>query len=129
MLTSLNVSSGSHELCPPVKNIDDYVPGLNSESEKSRDIWRSALRKVQQWVYSWMKPGYVEDEDELKISKFLLLQFVCSAAFLRAASGQAELVMCTLRFLQCHVFVHAHLYLHYLRRTVRHFEQSHSSLH
>ena len=37
--------------------------------------------------------------------------------------------MCTLRFLQCHVFVHEHLYLHYLRRTVRHFEQSHSSPH
>ena len=74
MLTSLHVSPGSHELCPPVKIIHNYVPGLNSVSEKSRDIWRSALRKVQQWVYSWMKPGYVEDEDELKISKFLLLQ-------------------------------------------------------
>ena len=98
-------------------------------SEKSRDIWRSALRKLLQWVYSWMKPGYVEDEDELKISKFLLLQFVCSAAFLRAASGQAELVMRTLRFLQCHVFVHEHLDLHYLRCTVRHFDQSHSSPH
>ena len=76
-----------------------------------------------------MKPGYVEDEDELKISKFLLLQFICSVAFMRAANGQAELVMCTMRFLQCHVFVHEHLYLHYLRRTVRHFDQSHASPH
>ena len=37
--------------------------------------------------------------------------------------------MSTLRYLQRHIFVHEHIYLHYLRRTVRHFDQSHSSPH
>ena len=46
-----------------------------------------------------------------------------------AACGQAELVIATLRFLQCHVFVHESLYLHYLRRYVGHFDASHSSPH
>ena len=129
MVHNLTHSIFSDQLQLTVKSIRSHVPGPGSASEKERDVWRSALRKVQQWLYSWMKPGYVEDDDELKISKFLLLQFICSAAFLRAASGQVDLVTGTLRFLQRNVFVHESLYLHYLRRMIRHFDQSHSSPH
>merc|ERR1711966_466643 len=113
----------------PVENMLDYVPGVRLVPTKSSDVWRSALRKVKQWVYSWMKPGYVECKDKLKVSKFLLLQFVRSGAFMSAACSQAELVIATLRFLQCHVFVHESLYLHYLRCFVWHFDASHGSPH
>ena len=62
----------------------------------------------------------MEEEDEYKISKFLLLQFVCSAPVLRAADNNMTNVLSMIRFLQGHVFVHRDLYLHFPRRSVRH---------
>merc|ERR1712194_52874 len=98
---------------------------LITKSNKKR--WSSAVYKVQQWVYSWMRPGYVEDEDEYKISKYLLLQFVCSRPVFLAADQNMYIILAMLRFLQGHVFVHEHLYLHFCRRSLRHFDCSHGS--
>ena len=74
-----------------------------------------------------MRPGYVESNEEYKISKLLLMQFVCSAAVLSAVGGHMYIVTAILRFLQCHVFVHGSLFLHYLCHKLRHFDVSHGS--
>ena len=76
-----------------------------------------------------MRPGYVECDDEYKISKLLMLQFVYSAAVLDAVEGHVYIVTAILRFLQSHVFVHESLYLHYLRKKMRNFDVSHGSQH
>lgn len=75
-------------------------------------------------MYSWMRPGYVEDDDEYKISKFFLIQFICSTAVFRAADGNMQIIMCMLHFVQGHVFVYENLYLNYKRKHVRHFDVS-----
>ena len=76
-----------------------------------------------------MRPEYVETDEEYKISKLILLRFVCSAAVLRAADGHVHLVVSLLRFLQTYIFVHETQYLHYKRSKVRHFDVSHGSHH
>ena len=76
-----------------------------------------------------MHPGYVESDEEYKISKFLLLQFVCLTTVLRAADGQLLVVLSLLRFIQGHVWSHEHLYLHYTCHFLRHFDVFHASPH
>jgi hypothetical protein len=105
------------------------VPGVRSVTKSNQKKWKSALYKIKQWIYSWMRPGYVEEEDEYKISKFLLLQFVCSGSVLLAADNNMHIILSMLRFLQGHVFIHEDLYLHFRRRTIRHFDCAHGSPH
>ena len=112
-----------------VENMKKYVTGMSAMTTQCQSLWKGAVLKIKQWIYSWMRPGYVESDDEYKISKYLLLQFVCSATVLRAASGQIPVVVALLRFIQGHVFVHEHLYLHYTRQFLRHFDVSHASPH
>ena len=106
-----------------------YVPGVTAVSKRNQDLWKSVVRKMKQWIYSWMRPGYVENAEEHKISKLLLLQFVCSAAVLNAVDGHVYIVTAMLRFLQGYVFIHESLFLHYLRKHVRHYDVSHGSQH
>ena len=68
-------------------------------------------------------------ENEYKISKFMLLQFVCYGSILLAADNNMHIILSMLHFLQGHVFVHEDLYLHFRRRTIRHFDCSHGSPH
>ncbi|KAL3756458.1 hypothetical protein ACHAWU_009852, partial [Discostella pseudostelligera] len=80
----------------------DKVPGEKFFSTKNRMRWKKVTQHVKRWMYSWMKPGRIEDADEYKISKFLLLQFICSRLVLDAADGKMEVIMMILRFLQNH---------------------------
>jgi len=100
-----------------------------SVSRYNRSKFKSLVRKIQQWMYSWMKPKYVEDDDEYKISKFLLIQFVCSGAVLNAVDSKLHIVLSILQFIRGHVFVHEGLYLYYLRKKVRHMYVAQGSQH
>jgi hypothetical protein len=40
--------------------------------------WSCIVCQIQSWIYTWMTPVNVEDEDEYEISKFLLERFPCS---------------------------------------------------
>ena len=106
-----------------------HVPGINAVKKKSQARWSSVVRKIHQWVYSWMKPGYVEDEMEYKISKVLLMQFICSAPVLIAAEGQTYLIVKILRFLRGYVFDKEHTYLYFLRKLILTMFTGHSSSH
>ena len=106
-----------------------HVPGSRTVTTFNCSKWKSAVYKIKQWVYSWMKPGYVENADEYNISKFLLLQFVCSAPVLASADGNMFMILSMMRFLQGYVFVYEDLYLHYKRRDIRHYDTAHASAH
>ena len=106
-----------------------HVPGSRTVTTRNRAKWKSAVYKIKQWVYSWMKPGYVETAEEYKISKFLLLQFVCAAPVLASADGNMFMILSMMRFLQGYVFVYEDLYLHYKRRELRHYDVAHASPH
>ena len=112
-----------------VENWKVHVPGANSVAQHRQPRWKSVVRKIKQWMYSWMRPGYVESKEEYKISKLLLMQFVCSAAVLSAVGGHMYIITAILCFLQGHVFVHESLFLHYFCHKLRHFDVSHGSAH
>jgi hypothetical protein len=101
----------------------------NMLRKKSQARWSAVAGKIQAWVYSWMKPSYVENMLEYLISKCILLTFVCSAPVLAAADGHAIVIENVLKFLRGHVFVHEKLYLHFLRRKVLTMEAAHGSGH
>jgi len=91
--------------------------------------WTVIVRLIHKWMYSWMRPGYVETVAEYAISKCLLFKFVCSARVLDTAGGRAHIVVDILKFIRNHVTVHEDLYLHYIRKRVRHFDAAHASPH
>ena len=76
-----------------------------------------------------MRPGYVEDQNEYEISKFILLQFICSAPVIAAAEGKIFMIVAIMKFLRFHVFVYEGLFLHFKRMDVPTFFVSHSSQH
>ena len=104
-----------------------HLPGTTTFTDPIK--WERTKKIIMNWVYSWMRPGYVEDDDELNVSKYKLVQFVTSSAVLDAAEGKKDVVARVLHFLQNHVFVHEDLYLWYKRKKIRHFNVSHSSPH
>ena len=67
--------------------------------------WTLFVRKIQKRIYSWMTPGYVEDEDEYYISKQLLEKFVCSIPVSGIIDGNTAIVCSVLKFLKCHVYM------------------------
>ena len=42
-----------------------HVPSLCFVGEKN-DNWQKIVRKIKNWMYSWMKPGVVETDMEYK---------------------------------------------------------------
>ena len=106
-----------------------YVPGKTTLTTKNHELYDNMKSKIQKWVYSWMKPSYVEDEEEYKISKFLLIQFISSSAVLRACEGKLGLVIDMLKWLRGYVLVWESLFLFYLRKNCRNFLTAHSSPH
>ena len=100
-----------------------------SVCKMNREKFKSVVKKIKKWMYSWMCPGYVECIVEYKILKILLLQFICSPAVFKAADSNMHHIICMLRFVQGHVFVYEDLYLHYKRKHIRHFDVSHGSPH
>jgi hypothetical protein len=76
-----------------------------------------------------MLPGYVKDDSEYRISKNLLIKFICSAPVLAAAEGDQFMIVAILKFLRGHMFTWETLYLHYLQKSITHFNTSHLSVH
>ena len=91
--------------------------------------WSTIVHNIHRWIYSWMNPGYVEDEDEYEISKFLLEKFVCSNTVLEVVGDYTIVIERIIHFLRRHVYTWETLYLHYLRSHIRHLDTAHSSPH
>jgi hypothetical protein len=104
------------------------VPSLCLVGEKN-DKWQKVVRKIKNWMYSWMRPGFVESDMEYKISKHLLLCFVKSQS-VRVASDNNHILIGRIKKIAVdHVLVHEMQYLHYRRRHIRHFDAAHASAH
>ena len=106
-----------------------HVPGVNTISKPNQNRWKEIVNKIHKWIYSWMEPNYCCNEEEYKISKYLLIQFICSPAVLSAAENHIRLIKSILNFLKGYVWIYEDMYLYYLRRGVRNFHTAHSSAH
>ncbi len=74
-----------------------------------------------------MRPSYVNDAQEYRISKFLFHKFIHSQGFLDATEGDYDLVNQIHMFFNEHVYVHEDLYLYY--KKIRFMEVSHPTPH
>ena len=106
-----------------------HVPAMSLINKSGQDRWKTIVRKIQGWLYSWMRPGYVEDDEEYQLSKYLLMMFIASAPVLSAAEGKLYMITGIMKFLNGYVFVYETLFLHYKRKHVRYFYTAHSSAH
>ena len=118
-----------HDLLSVNMGYKKHVPGVMTLHKRNHACWLGIVRKIHQWIYSWMKPGYVEDQFEYQISKILLMQFISSAPVLVAAEGKLFLIIRILKWLRGYVFAYEELYLLYLRKRTRTFYTAHSSAH
>ena len=71
----------------------------------------------------------IEDEDEYKISKYLLEKCICSNAVLDVVNEYHFVIAKIIHFLRKPVYPWETLYLHYRRSHLRHFDTTHSSPH
>jgi hypothetical protein len=92
-------------------------------------IWSFIVQQVHTWLYSWLMPGNVEDNEEYEISKYLLEKFICSQTVLDVVGEHQFLVYKVIKFLCVHMYTWETLYLHYLRNDLLHFDVSHLSAH
>ena len=69
-----------------------HVPPMSTLTKSYRSRWRLVIKKIHGWMYSWMNPNMVENEMEYKISKFILMQFICSGPVLAAAEGHTFII-------------------------------------
>ncbi len=94
------------------------VPCSNVFMTCRNEKWNKVVINIRKWCYTWMHQGYVHDEEDYKISKYLLLEYIQSNTVLFASSYNQYLINSILKFLQYHVFVCKDLYLNYLRKHV-----------
>jgi hypothetical protein len=77
---------------------------VNVLSAPKLRMWSFIIQQVHKWLYSWMTPGNVEDEEEYEISKYLLEKFICLQTVLEVVGEHWFLVYKVIKFLRGHVY-------------------------
>jgi hypothetical protein len=54
------------------------APGPDAAPRHCKKEWYAELKTLQFWIYSWMLPGYCEDEIEYRVSKALFVEYIQS---------------------------------------------------
>ena len=97
-------------------------PGKKSVGPEHEKKWEQFTDHVKSWIYSWMRPGYCESEEEYKVSKELLFRYIASESALDAAGGNAQHLTRVKEWVRKLVSSHDTLFLHYLRKSKRTFD-------
>jgi MULE transposase domain len=96
--------------------------------QKKKQV-QALYKVVRQWIYSWMRPGYCETEDEYQVSLRLLNKFIDSPRFHTTVDGRLDIIAHVKQFLRENILVHNDLFLHYFRRETRFLDIAHNSAH
>ena len=104
-----------------------HCPGINSVPNP--EIWKQIGDHVKNWMYSWMRPGYCETEEEYEISKELLHRYVSSQTVFEASGSNPEHIKKVRAWIQLVTSSHACLFLHYKRKSTRGFDTMCASAH
>jgi hypothetical protein len=96
---------------------------------KKNRTWSIVVHHIHRWLYSWMTPGNVEDNEKCEILKYLLEKFICLQAVLNVVGEHWFLVYKIIKFLHEHLYTGETLYLHHLHNDVLHLDVSHTSAH
>ena len=99
----------------------------NSFEGKDHLIYENVSKHLKLWIYSWMRPGCCETEDEYKVSKLMFLKFLNSEQ-IRLTLGSLFIDKVE-DFLKKNVESYEKNFLFYLRKHHRHFDEYVNSLH
>ena len=112
------VSGSWKRHCPSKASIDDNMKTKFDEFGKH----------VNNWVYSFMRPGYCETQQEYDLSKRLLYAFVRSPD-VRAILGSTQNVRQVDNWLRDIIFVKENQFLYIQRKHIRYYYQMTTSPH
>jgi hypothetical protein len=96
---------------------------------KKKEVQQALFQVVRRWIYSWMRPGYCETQEEYQVSSTLLHQFIDSPLFRTTVDGRLDIIAHLKQFLRQNILVHKDLFLHYLRRKTQFLDIAHNSAH
>ena len=106
-----------------------HCPGVRSVPKEKEGAWKQVEKHIKAWIYSWMRPGYCECEEEYVISKELLFRYVSSRSVFEA-SGQNPITIKRVKdWIHLVTSSHAPVFLHYLRKDKRSFDTMCASAH
>lgn len=104
------------------------VPFGRVHSTNSVKVKREEFRSLMHnWLYSFARPGYYEDEQEANIAKSILLAYVNSSQVLQFLNQ--EIVDHVNRFITNHVFVHERVLFFWRKKCIRCYDEATNSSH
>ena len=69
------------------KGWQKHCPGERSVETSKRVAYKILIKTIKNWLYSWMRPGFCESEDEYHVSKVLFYHYMNSDAVLNICGG------------------------------------------
>lgn len=91
--------------------------------------WDSVQKMIHRFIYSLMKRGSVEDEEEYEVAKQVLFDFIKGPLVRQVCDGNQVFIQRIIEWLENNVLPHENLFLHFRRKGHRHFGVAHSSPH
>lgn len=104
-----------------------HCPGVKSVPNKEK--WIAVGDHIKNWMYSWMRPGYCESEEEYNVSKELLHRYISSPTVYEASGRNDQHISRVKAWVHLVTSSHAPVYLHYLRKDKRSLDTFVASAH
>ena len=82
----------------------EHGPGNNSVTVKNRAKFQRFIRHIHTWMYSWMRPGYCETQEEYELSKQMLFAYLGSETALNICEEQYHVIEKIKDFIHSHLF-------------------------
>jgi len=105
------------------------LPWGKSVAPEQKEAYKSLLKCVKNWIYSWMRPGYCETHDEYTTSKVLLYEYLSSNACLSICGGNKQILNQIIDFLTRFVLPHEDLFVFFKCKKIRHFDEYNNCSH
>lgn len=111
------------------KGVQSHCPGEKSVAPKQKEAYKTLIKLVKNWIYSWMRPGYCESEDEYHISKVLFFEYLSSHTCLSLCGENKEIQRQIIDFVTRFVLPHEDLFVFFRRKHIRHFDEYNNCSH
>ena len=105
------------------------IPGCHCVPSNLREEFKVIESRIKSWLYSFTKPGYVEDEMEYELSKKLLFSYLRSSTVARVFDSNDNLIRTVLDFVTNYVLVYTDNIAYFKRKAHRHYDVSSNNAH
>lgn len=111
------------------KGWQSFCPGEQSVQPAKKADFKYLIHIIKYWLYSWMRPGFCETEQEYHVSKAWLFSFLQSPRVLAICDDKEHIPRQILEFVTRHVIPHEDYYAFYHRKFVFHFDEFNNCSH